>query len=98
MRDKFNLKYKKVKVISWKGNSERCLVLRQQCAKTILECMHDGAILVSIDESWLSDMGYTRRKWRGRNDTNGVPIKQLRPKVNLIGAVDSLGCIYNTCT
>ena len=64
----------------------------------ILKEMVAGAILVSIDQSWLSHMGYTRRKWRGRNDTNGIPIKQLAPKVNLIGAVDSRGAIYNACT
>ena len=43
-------------------------------------------------------MGFTRRKWRARNDTNGVPIKNLNPRINLIGAVDSLGGIYNACT
>ena len=42
-------------------------------------------------------MGYTRRKWRQRNETNSVPVKQLRPKVNLIGGVDSAGNIYNAC-
>ena len=60
--------------------------------------MNEGAILVSVDESWLSDLGYTRRKWRARNDTNGLPVKQLYPKVNLIGAVDSNGEIYSACT
>ena len=34
-----------------------------------------GAIIVSVDQSWLTHMGYTRRKWRSRNDTNGTPLK-----------------------
>ena len=60
--------------------------------------MNDGAILVSVDQSWLSNMGYTRRKWRARNETNSVPVRQLSAKVNLIGGCDSEGGLYNACT
>ena len=93
-----HLKYKRIKMIAWTGNSERCKVLRQQCARYLLEEMNNGAILVSVDQSWLSTMGYTRRKWRARNETNSVPVKQLTPKINLIGACDSEGGVYNACT
>ena len=92
-----NLRYKRVKMIAWKGNSERCLVLRQLCAKYLLEEMSNGAIMVSVDQSWLSNMGYRRMKWRARNDTNGVTVKQMTTKVNLIGACDSEGGVYNAC-
>ena len=43
-------------------------------------------------------MGSTNRKWRSRGDTNGVPIRNVNPKVNLLGAVDSRGGIYHACT
>ena len=98
LKHQMHLKYKRIKMIAWKGNSERCLVLRQQCAKYLLQQMNEGAILVSVDQSWLSTMGYTRRKWRSRNETNSVPVKQLSPKINLIGACDSEGGVYNACT
>ena len=49
MKDHFHMSYKRVKVVSFKGNSERCLVLRQLCAKVMLDEMNEGKILVSID-------------------------------------------------
>ena len=72
--------------------------MRQKCARVLLKEMADEAILVSVDQSWLSTMGSTRRKWRARGDTNGVAVKNVNPKVNLIGAVDSRGEIYSSCT
>ena len=39
LRNRFDMRFHKVKRVAFKGNSERSLVVRQQCAKKMLELL-----------------------------------------------------------
>ena len=39
LRNQFDMRFHKVKRVAFKGNSERSLVVRQQCAKKMLEVL-----------------------------------------------------------
>ena len=58
------LKYKKIKNISWQGNSEKSLVLRQQFAIKFLEIDHKNVIIINVDETWLGMLDYRRMLWK----------------------------------
>ena len=57
------MRFNKVKRVPFKGNSERSLVVRQQCAIKMLELLEQGFNIVNIDESWFNKMDFARRKW-----------------------------------
>jgi hypothetical protein len=58
------MKYKKVKLIPFLANSQKSLVLRQQFALVMLDLLHQGKRILNIDETWLNNMNFHRRKWR----------------------------------
>ena len=57
------MRYKKVKRIAFKGNSQRNLVLRQQFGMKLIELLHDGKRIINVDETWLVDTQFIRSKW-----------------------------------
>ena len=67
LRNQFDMRFHKVKRVSFKGNSERSLVVRQQCALKILELLEQGYRIVNVDESWINELDFARRKWHNRN-------------------------------
>ena len=98
MKNDFGLRYRKVKQIPWRGNSERCLVTRQLYAKKMLSLLDQSKRIINIDETWLPVLDFRRKKWRVPGDTNSVPSKNLSPKVNMIAALDTDGRIYLSLT
>ena len=63
MRDLNDLRYKKIVPIPVHGNSERCLVQRQQGAIKLLEFLLKKLRVINIDESWIDSGDYRRRSW-----------------------------------
>ena len=58
LKSHFDLRFRKVKRIPFKGNSERSLVVRQQCAKKLLELLDQGCRIVNVDESWINEVDF----------------------------------------
>ena len=73
LRNQFGMRFNKVKRVAFKGNSERSLVVRQQCALKILELLEQGYRIINIDESWINELDFARRKWHNRNESNSLP-------------------------
>jgi len=67
MKHHFGMRFHKVKRVPFKGNSERSLVVRQQCAKKLLELLEQGFKIVNIDESWINEVDFQRRKWHDKS-------------------------------
>ena len=63
MRDLLKLRYNKIVKIPVHGNSERCLVQRQQCALVFLKLVPTKRRIINIDESWVGSADYRRRSW-----------------------------------
>ena len=92
------MSYRKIKLIPYQGNSDRCLVLRQQYGKFMLETMNVRHRIINIDETWLNQTDYRRMKWRERNSTNSIPLRGITPRISMIAAIDTDGRVYFTLT
>ena len=94
MRDLLKLRYNKIVKIPVHGNSERCLVQRQQCALVFLKLVQTKRRIINIDESWVGSADYRRRSWSRKGMSNSISTKKLSPRITLIVALDSEGKIY----
>ena len=60
MKKDLGLLYRRAKPIAIQCNSERCLVLRQQYAKAMIDLIMEKWNVVNVDESWLNETNFTR--------------------------------------
>ena len=98
LKSHFDLRFHKVKRIPFQGNSERSLVIRQQSAKKLLELLEQGFRIVNVDESWINEVDFQRRKWHSKTETNSLPRKSVHPRLSLIAALDNRGSLYMALT
>ena len=91
LRNHFDMRFQKVKRVAFKGNSERSLVVRQQCAKKMLELLEQGFTIMNIDESWINELDFARRKWHDRNESNSLPRKYVSRRLSVLAAIDTEG-------
>ena len=63
MRKVLHMSYRIARTIPVQGNSERCLVLRQQYALRILPLLEYGRRIINDDESWINRTRYVRKLW-----------------------------------
>ena len=91
MKKELDLRYKRIKEISWQGNSDKNKVLRQQFAKILLEIDFKKTALLNVDETFLATTDFRRYKWCRSGDTNSVPVKQVQPRISMIVGLDSNG-------
>ena len=68
LREKMNMRFRKVKRIPFGGNTDRSLFLRFECAKTLITLLEAKKRLVSIDESWLQEADMRRRCWKAHGE------------------------------
>ena len=64
LRHDLGLRFRKVKTIPYQGNMQRCLVLRQKYALTMIEILLSGKRVLNIDETFLISTDFRRCKWR----------------------------------
>lgn len=97
-RREMGLKYKKIKMLPYQGNSERNLVLRQQFAMKMMDLLQQGKRILNVDETWISGCNFQRRKWCRHGASNSMIEKQVAPRISMIAAVDSQGDMYSCFT
>ena len=90
------MRYKKVKEISWQGNSPKNLVLRQQYAMSFLQLDLRSKIILNVDETWIGQTDYRRRKWSKRSQPDSVRKKKVNPRISVITGLDTRGNVYMT--
>ena len=64
----------------------------------LLELLHQGKRIINVDESWLNETSFLRRKWRLHGSTNSAAGKQVQPRISVIVAFDSHGEVHLTLT
>ena len=74
-KEQLGLSYRKAHQIAKQGNTERVLVLRQQCAKEMLPLLEQGTRIINVDESWLATMTHRYRSWAARGRPNAHVLK-----------------------
>ena len=75
MRGELDMRYRRVKEMSWHSNSEKNLVLRQQFALKLLSILQGRFTILNLDETWLSMSDFRKMKWRVKGTKNSVPKK-----------------------
>ena len=63
--------------------------MRQQCAVKMLGLLGQGYTIVNIDESWLNELDFQRRKWHARTASNSMPKQSVSPRLSIIAAIDT---------
>ena len=71
MTNELDLRYKRIKEISWQGNSDKNKILRQQFTKTLLKVDFSKKTVINIDETWLPTSGGTAGARRARTTPVG---------------------------
>ena len=94
LKEELGLGHKKIVPLPVHGNTERCLVQRQQCAIELFRHLKAGKRFINIDESWVASGDYRRRSWQRKGLSNSIPMKQVSPRITLVVALDSTGKIY----
>ena len=95
LKEEMGMRFRRIQKVPLHLNSQRNLILRQQWAIRYLELIQDK-IFLNIDESWLSESCFLRRKWRMPGDNNSVPIGFLQPRISIVACLDSNGNLYLT--
>jgi transposase len=93
-REDLDLRYRKLKRIAFQGNSERCLVQRQEFAKILMGLMSRNLNIINVDETHLCDYDFRRQKWYFRGTSNSLSVKAISPRINMIIGIDSFGEIF----
>ena len=94
MRRECGIKYRLNKRTPTQLNSERCLVMRQQYATTMLEFLKSGRRIINVDETWLNETNFTRKMWCSTKAPASVSSKPVSPSLSMIAALDSEGRVY----
>ena len=92
------MSYRKVKHMAIQANSERNLVLRQQCSVQMIKHFKNSKIILNIDETWLGMSDFRKMKWRVKGTTNSVNTLQINPRISMIVGIDTLGNLYCSLT
>ncbi len=88
------MKYKKIKKIPFSGNSDRNLILRQEFAKKMIQIFEQDEEIINVDETWISQTDFRRRKWRISGTTNSLPNPIVNPRLSLIVAISNKGLLF----
>ena len=94
MKGKFKLSFRRVKRVVKAGNSERNLVLRSLYAQKMLEIYGQGKHVINIDESWIPETDFRRRRWASKGGQNSMAEKTMGHRVNMIVAVSASHIAY----
>ena len=94
MKEELHFSYRRAKKIPMQANLQRCKVLRQQYALSLLSLLASGKRVIQVDETWLNETNFTRRTWSRQGSANTVPIRAISPSLSLIAALDTDGKVY----
>ena len=60
----------------------------------MLEQLASGVRVINLDQTWLSDTNFLRRKWRFRGQVNSQPSNSVAPRVGIQMAICTSGKLY----
>jgi len=94
MKREMKLRYHRMRKVQPRANSERCLVLRQQYALSLLQILDQGKRIINVDETWLNETSFQRMAWCRPEGTGSIPLRPISPSLAMISALDTDGRIY----
>ena len=64
----------------------------------MLELLEQDYRVVNIDESWINELDFQRRKWHDRTESNSLPKKAVFPRLSLLAAIETTGRVFMAVT
>ena len=64
----------------------------------MLELLEQGFKIINVDESWINELDFQRRKWHERTESNSLPNKTVFPRLSLLAAIDTEGRVFMALT
>ena len=98
MKLRYQLSYRKIKRVPFTGNSEINKVLRSLYAQKMLQIYSQGKHVVNIDETWIPETDFRRRRWAAKGGYNSMSDGIMSHRVNMIVAVSSEGHVWLSLT
>ena len=50
--------------------------------------------IINLDQTWINDTNFTRRKWRQRGQVNSSSLKTVTPRIAMQMAICTSGKLY----
>ena len=69
-------------------------MLRKQFAKVLLGKLSEGLRIIYVDETWLNQADFRRKKWRQKGETNSLSLKIITPRITMFTAIDQQGTLF----
>ena len=57
----------------------------------MLGLLESGVRVINVDQTWIGDTNFARRKWRQRGVSNSVPLSTVFPRVSMMLAINTFG-------
>ena len=64
----------------------------------MIDLLEQGYRILNIDETWLNDSNFVRKKWKVPGTTNSMEESVIAPRISVIGAIDTEGDVYVSLT
>ena len=96
MHEELGARYKRIKKVSFQGNSDKNLLMRQQFVHAFMKIDLKKKTIINVDETWLGMTDFRRMRWEIPGLPNSVAKKQLTPRISMIAALDTSGGVYMT--
>ena len=94
LRNDIGARYKPIKKVPYIGNTPRCIILRQKYAMFVLDQLQRGVRVINLDQTWINDANFTRRKWRMRGQVNSSNDCKVEPRIAMQMCIDTEGELY----
>ena len=94
MRHDLGMRYKKISHVALHTNSPKNLILRQRYAIELVALLNNGKRIINIDESWIGQSDFRRRKWVQKGQSCSEIQLQVNPRISMIVGLDSTGAVY----
>ena len=64
----------------------------------MLQLLEQGFRIINVDESWVNELDFARRKWHNRTESNSLPRNNVCPRLSLLTAIDTEGQVFMALT
>ena len=60
----------------------------------LLDKLSEGVRIINVDETWINQADFRRRKWRRKGETNSVSVRIVQPRISMLTAIDTEGNLF----